>query len=69
MHENWKQKRYNYVPNQKGLKKRHITCKLGQKTSGPYKILQTHVNWTGTLELKPRISERITICRVIPYKE
>jgi hypothetical protein len=69
MHEKCKQKRYNYVPNQKVLKKRHKTCKLGQKTSGPYKMLQTHVNRTLTVELKPKISERLNIHGVIPYKE
>ncbi len=46
MCENCKQKCYNYVPHQKVTKKRHKTCKLGQKTSGPYKIIQTHVNGT-----------------------
>jgi hypothetical protein len=51
MHENRKQKRYDYVPNQKAIKKRHETCKLGQKTSGPYKILQTHFNRKVTIEL------------------
>ena len=65
MSENCKHKRYNYVPNQKVLKKRHITCKLGQKTSGSYKRLQTHVNRSVTVELKPRISERLTVRRVI----
>jgi hypothetical protein len=69
MRGNCKQKHYDFVPNQKVLKKRHKTCKLGQKTSGPYKILQTHVNGTLTVELKPGISERLNICRVIPYKE
>ncbi len=59
MHENHKQKFYDYVPNQKVLKKRHRTCKLGQKTSGPYKIVQTHVNGTLTVELKPGISESL----------
>ncbi len=54
MHENCKQKCYNYVPNQKVLKKRCNTCKLGQKTSG-------HVNGTVTLKLKPGISERVNI--------
>jgi hypothetical protein len=42
---------------------------MGQKTSGLYKIIQTHVNGTLTGELKPEISERINIHRVIPYKE
>jgi hypothetical protein len=60
--ENPKQKRYSYVPNQKVLKKRHKTCILAQKTSGPYKILQKHVNGTLTVEL----SERINIRRAIP---
>ena len=69
MHENCKQKCYDYVPNQKILKKRHKTCKLGQKTSGPYKILQTHVYVTITVELNPGISERLNIRRVIPCKE
>jgi hypothetical protein len=69
MRENPKWKRYDYMPNQKVLKKRHETCKLGQKTGGSYKIMQTHVSGTLTVELKPRISERINIRRVIPYKE
>jgi hypothetical protein len=43
MRENCKQKCYDYEPNQKVQKKRHKTCKLGQKTSGPYKKIQTHV--------------------------
>jgi hypothetical protein len=69
MHENCKQKCYNYVPNQQVLKKRHKTCKLDQKTSGPYKIMQTHVDGTVTIELKPGISERVNIRKVILYKE
>jgi hypothetical protein len=40
--------------------------KLGVFT---YKVLQTHVNGTLTIELKHGISERINIRRVIPYKE
>ncbi len=68
MPENRKQKCYDYMPNEKVLKNRHKTCKLGQKTSGPYKIIQTHVNGTLTVEWKPWISERIHMHRVIPYK-
>jgi hypothetical protein len=67
MRENCKQKCYDYVPNQKVQKKRHKTCKLGQKTNVSYKIVQTHDNGTLTVELKPGISERINIRRVIPY--
>jgi hypothetical protein len=58
-----------YVPNQKVLKKKHMSQKLGHKISGPYKILQTHVNGTVTIELKPGTSERINVHRVIHFKE
>jgi hypothetical protein len=67
--ENNKRRRYDYVPNQLVLKVRHNPRKLGHRTAGPYKVLQTHVNGTLTIELKPGISERINIRRVIPYKE
>jgi hypothetical protein len=67
MSENSKQNCYNHVPNQKVLKKRHKSWKLGQKTIGLYRILRRFVNGTVTVELKPGISERINICRVIPY--
>ena len=67
--ENNKQRQYNYVQNQWVLKIRHKSCKLGHRPAGPYKVLQTHVNGMLTIELKPGISERINIHRVIPYKE
>ena len=67
--ENNKRRRYDYVQNQKVLKIKHNPRKLGHRTAGPYKVLQTHVNGTLTIELKPGISERINIRRVIPYKE
>jgi hypothetical protein len=67
--ENNKRRRYDNIQNQRVLKIRHKPCKLGHRTAGPYKVLQTHVNGTLTIELKPGISEKINICRVIPYKE
>ena len=55
-------------PSNKGyLRKDEKPCKLGKRTNGQYKVLQTHVN--GTLELRPGVSERLNIRRVIPYKE
>jgi hypothetical protein len=36
---------------------------------GPYRVLQTHVNGTITIELRPGVSERLNIRRIIPYKE
>lgn len=64
--ENKKRKQYDYIQGQKVLKKKHKPQKLEEKTRGPYPILQTHVNGTLTIELKPKVSERINIRRVIP---
>ena len=65
--ENQKRRCYDYVPQQRILKKKRNPRKLGKRTSGPYRTLQTHVNGTLTLELRPGVSERINIRRVIPY--
>ena len=54
---------------QRVLKKDEKPCKLGKRTSGPYKVLQTHVNGTLTIELRPGASERLNMRRIIPYKE
>ena len=68
--ENQKQRRYDYVPQQRILKKNYWKPrKLGERTSGPYRVIQTHVNGTLTIELRPGVSERINIRRVIPYRE
>ncbi len=56
-------------PSTKGTKEKWKPCKLGKRTSGPYRVLQTHVNGTLTIELRPGISERLNIRRVILYKE
>jgi hypothetical protein len=44
---------------------------MGERTSGPYRVLQTHVNDNGTfmIELRPGVSKRLNIRRVMPYKE
>ena len=51
------------------LKKVHDPTKLGIRTQGPYKIIQVHTNGTLTMELRPGITERINIRRVIPFHE
>jgi hypothetical protein len=51
------------------LKKRWKPQKLDKKTSGPYRVLQTHVNGTVTKELRPGVLGRLNIQRVILYKE
>jgi hypothetical protein len=67
--ENQKRRWYDYLPEQRVLKKCWKLYKLDKRTSGPYRILQTHVNSTVTIELRPRVLERLNIQRVIPYKE
>jgi hypothetical protein len=51
------------------MTKRLKPRKLAERTSGPYRVLQTHVNGTVTIELRPGVSERLNIRRIIPYKE
>jgi len=59
--ENQKRRRYDYLPQQRILKKRWKPRKLDERTSGPYRVLQTHVNGTVTIELRPGVSERLNI--------
>jgi len=59
MRENQKRRCYDYTPQQKILKKTWKPQKLGIRTTGPNTILQTHVNGTVTIELRPGISERL----------
>jgi hypothetical protein len=69
MQQNQKRRRYDYLPEQRVLKKHWKPRKLDKRTSGPYRVLQTHVNSTVTIELRPGVSERLNIRRVIPYIE
>jgi hypothetical protein len=52
---------------------RNVKCwkprKLDERTSGLYRVLQTHVNGTVTIELGPGVSERLNIRRIILHKE
>lgn len=66
---NAKRRRYDYVVGQRVLKKRHKPAKLGDRTEGPYNVTQVHTNGTVTVLLRPGITERINIRRVIPYRE
>jgi len=65
---NAKRRRYDYATGQQVLKKVHDPTKLGVRTSGPYKVLRVHVNGTVTIMLKPGVTERINIRRLIPYR-
>jgi len=69
MRENKKRRRHDYAVDHRVLKKRHNPTKLGPRTTGPYRVVQTHVNGTVTIELKHGVTERINIRRIIPYRE
>ncbi len=62
--ENQKRKWYDYLPEQCVLKKCWKPRKLDARTSGPYKVLQTQVNGTVIIELRPGVSERLNKQRV-----
>jgi hypothetical protein len=47
--ENQKRRRYDYLLQQRILKKRWKPCKLDKRMSGSYRVLQTHVNGTVTI--------------------
>jgi hypothetical protein len=49
MRENQKRRGYDYPPQQLALKKKCKPEKIGERTSGPYKIVQVHVNGTVTI--------------------
>ena len=64
--ENQKRRRYDYLPQQRILKKRWKPHKLDERMSGPYRVPQTHVIGTVTIELRPGVSEKLNIRRIIP---
>ncbi len=65
---NRKRRQYDYVVGQQVLKKVHDPTKLGVRTDGPFTIERVHVNGNITIQLRPGVTERINIRRVIPYR-
>jgi hypothetical protein len=61
MRENQKRRGFDYAPQQRVLKKKRKPRKLDERTSGPNKIVQTHVNGTVTIQLRPGLTERNNI--------
>jgi hypothetical protein len=64
---NRKRCQYDYTPEQQVLKKVHNPTKLGVRTKGPYTIERVRVNGNLSILLREGITERINICRVLPY--
>ena len=66
---NKKRRRHDYIVGQKVFKLLIDPTKLGERTMGPYKIDRVHVNGTLTIELRPGVLERISIRRIMPFRE
>ena len=66
---NAKRRSHDYIVGQKVLKLLVDPTKLGERTMGPYKIDRVHINGTLTIERRPDVFERISIRRIIPFKE
>ena len=43
------------------------TSKLREKTSGPFRITQVHINGTVTIERLPNVYERVNVRRLKPF--
>ena len=65
---NKKRPRYDYAAGEQVLKKVHNPTSLGVRTNGPYTIDRVHVNGTLTIVLRPGVTERINIRRIVPYR-
>ncbi len=67
---NKKRINFDYDIGQKVLKyDKTLYGKLKPKTTGPFDILRVHSNGTVAISLRPGITERINVCRTLPYWE
>ena len=65
---NLKRRQYDYAAGEQVLKKVHNPTSLGVRTNGPYTIERVHINGTLTIRLRPGVTERINIRRIMPYR-
>ena len=65
---NRKRYQFDYAPGQQVLKRVHNPTKLGVRTDGPYTIEPVHINGNLTIILRPGVTERINIRRVLPFR-
>ena len=65
---NQKRRQYDYAAGEQVPKKVHNPNSLGVRTNGPYTSQCVHVNGTRTIVLRPGVTERINIRRIVPYR-
>ena len=66
---NSKRYSYDYIVGGRVMKRVFGPAKLEHRWSGPYEIIQVHVNGNITIQVNPHLRERLNIRRVKPYKQ
>jgi transposase InsO family protein len=66
---NSKRYSYDYTVGGRVMKRIFDPAKLEHRWSGPYEIIQVHVNGNITIQVNPHLRERLNIRRVKPYKQ
>jgi len=59
---------YDYRPGDEVLVLAYKPDKLDPRATGPYRIEQVHINGTVTIRRNARVTERINIRRIRPYR-
>ena len=65
--ENRRRRYKNYQVGDKVLTITPRPTKMQERASGPYTIVNVHVNGTVTIERRPNVYERLSIRRIKPY--
>ena len=65
--ENRRRRYKNYNIGDEVLILAHKPTKLGARATGPFTIIQVHVNGTVTIQRRANVTERINIRRLKPY--
>ena len=66
---NAKRRTWDYQPEDMVLRKTFKPTKLGEQTTGPYRVSKVHCNGTVTLILNDDVTERINIRRILPFRQ
>ena len=66
---NSKRYSYDYIVGGQEMKRIFDPAKLEHRWSGPYEIIQVHINGNIIIQVNPHLRERLNIRRVKPYKQ
>ena len=65
--KNRKQIDYNYAVGERVWLKEYDPTKMEPKLHGPYPITRIHVNGTVDVELRPGVTQRFNVQKVVPF--